>query len=69
METVDVLLSGNILPGTDLAAAAEQLSGLTGLTKEQAQALISSGKERVVKRGVSAAVGQRYVDKFTAMGI
>lgn len=57
METVDVLLSGNILPGTDLAAAAEQLSGLTGLTKEQAQALISSGKERVVKRGVSAAVG------------
>lgn len=69
METVDVLLSGNILPGADLAGAAAQLSGLTGLDQEQTRALISSGREKVVKRGVSAATGQKYLDKLTSIGI
>ena len=69
METVDVLLSGHTLPGADVRAAAADLSSLAGLSPEKAQELISSGKPRLVKRGLSASEGQAYLDKFTAMGI
>lgn len=69
MQTVDVLLSGSILPGTDLATAAAQLAKQAGIDQDRAAALISSGTSRVVKRGVSAEIGQAYLDKLTAMGI
>lgn len=69
MHTVDVLLSGSILPGTDLATAAANLAKQTGIDQSKAEGLISSGQSRVVKRGVSAEIGQAYLDKLTAMGI
>ncbi len=69
MHTVDVLLSGSILPGTDLSTAAANLAKQTGIDQSKAEALISSGQSRVVKRGVSTEIGQAYLDKLTAMGI
>lgn len=69
MQTVDVLLSGSILPGTDLATAAAALAKQAGIDQDKAAALISSGTSRVVKRGVSAEIGQAYLNKLTAMGI
>ncbi len=69
MEHVDVVLSGHVLPGTDLVTAAAQLARVAGIDRETAQGLITSGRARVVKRGIGIAQGQRYVDTFAAMGI
>lgn len=69
MDHVDVVLSGHVLPGIDPARAAAQLARVTGIEQETAQGLITSGRARVVKRGVGIAQGQRYVDTFATMGI
>lgn len=69
MGQVDVCLTGKLLESTNAEEALAQFVHLTGVTREQAEQLLQSGKERVVKRGVSENVGEQYRKTFTAIGV
>jgi hypothetical protein len=69
METLHVVLTGRLLPGTDFATAVEQLAGLTKLDRARVERLLQSGQPTVVKRSVSVEEGERYRTALTAIGV
>ena len=58
MKTVDVLLTGEILPGADPARAVTALTMMTGLDRAVAQSLLTSGKPKPAKRGLPLEEGR-----------
>lgn len=69
MDTVDVLLTGKLLPGSDENRAADALARMTGLPQDKALALLTGGKPKLAKRGLSLEDAQVFVDRFTELGI
>lgn len=69
MDSVDVVLTGQVLEGTDLETAIEQFIGLTRIDRQKALRLLQSGEATVVKRGLSAEAGERYRAAFAAIGV
>ena len=69
MESIDVVLTGHLLAGTDFATAVEQFIALTKLDRSKVEHLLQSGAPTVVKRNVSPEVGERYRAAFTAIGV
>ena len=69
MDTVDVLLTGKLLPGSDENRAADALARMTGLPQDKALALLTGGKPKLAKRGLSLEEAQVFVDRFTELGI
>ena len=69
MDTVDLMLSGRLLPGTDPDRAAAALAQMTGLTQDKALVLLTSGKPRLAKRALAPDEAQVFVDRFAELGI
>lgn len=69
MESIDVVLTGHLLAGTDFATAVEQFTALTKLDRSKVEHLLQSGTPTVVKRNVSPEVGERYRAAFIAIGV
>ena len=69
METVDVVLSGTVLPGFDPREAAASLAAMTGLSQDKALALLTSGQPKLAKRGLSPEAAQALTEKFAVMGV
>lgn len=66
---MDVVLTGNLLPGTDYATAVQAMAALTRLDPSKVEGLLQSGRPTVVKRDVNAEVGERYRTAFTNIGV
>ena len=69
MQTLDVFLAGRVLPGADTQKAVAALAEMAGLEPDRARALLCSGRQRLVRRGLSPEAAQALVDKFAALGI
>lgn len=69
MQTLDVFLAGRVLPGADTRKAVAALAKMAGLEPDRARALLCSGRQRLVRRGLSPEAAQALVDKFAALGI
>ena len=69
MNTVDVLLTGRLLPGSDANRAAAALAQMTGLPQDKALALLTGGKPKLAKRGLTPEEAQVFVDRFAELGI
>ncbi len=69
MQTLDVFLAGRVLPGADTQKAVAALAKMAGLEPDRARALLCSGRQRLVRRGLSPEAAQALVDKFAALGI
>ena len=69
MKTVDVLLTGEILPGADPTRAVTALTMMTGLDRAVAQALLTSGKPKPAKRGLPLDAGKALAAKLAGFGI
>ena len=69
MKTVDVLLTGEILPGADPARAVTALTMMTGLDRAVAQALLTSGKPKPAKRCLPLDAGKALAAKLAGFGI
>ena len=69
MQTLDVFLSGRVLPGADTQKAVAALAEMAGLEPDRARALLCSGRQRLARRGLSPEAAQALVDKFAALGI
>ena len=69
MEQVNVVLTGKLLPGTDLALAIQQLAAMTTLDSATLERLLTSGQATVVKRGVSPEVAEQYRTALTGIGV
>ena len=67
--TVDVLLTGNTLPGTDIGQAAAAFAGLMRISPEQARALITGGKLKLLRRGLSPEKGLAATSRLASLGI
>ena len=67
--TVDVLLTGNTLPGADIDQAAAALAKMTGIAPEQARAIITGSKSRLLNRGLSPEEGLAVTARLATMGI
>ena len=69
METVDVVFSGTVLSGFDPREAATTLAAMTGMSQDEALALLSSGKPQLARRGLSPEEAQTLTEQFAAMGV
>jgi hypothetical protein len=69
MEHFDVVLTGKLLAGTDLATAIDRLAAMTNLQPAKVEQLLSSGQSTVVKREVSAEVAEQYRAALTGIGV
>lgn len=69
MERFDVVLTGRLLAGTDLATAIDRLAAMTNLQPAKVERLLSSGRSTVVKREVSAEVAEQYRVALIGIGV
>lgn len=69
METINVVLTGQLLAGTDFETAVDKMSALTGLDRSKMERLLNSGQPTVVKKGVSPEVGEQYRAALSAIGV
>ena len=69
MECINVVLTGRLLAGTDLATAIDRLAAMTNLQPAQVERLLASGQPTVVKREVSAEVAEKYRAILTGIGV
>ena len=53
MQTLDIFFSGRVLPGADTQKAVAALAKMAGLEPDRARALLCSGRQRLVRRGLS----------------
>ena len=67
--TYDVLLSGTTLPGADIEQAAAALAEMSGQSPDAARAILSSGKPRLAKRGLTPEAARELADRFASLGI
>ena len=69
METINVVLTGKLLPGTDFETAAQKLAALTRLDRAKVERLLNAGQPTIVKKSVSPEVGEQYRAALTAIGV
>lgn len=69
METINVVLTGQLLAGTDFETAVERMAALTHLDRSKVERLLNSGQPTVVKKGVSPEVGEQYRAALSAIGV
>ncbi|WP_319587791.1 BPSS1780 family membrane protein [uncultured Desulfobulbus sp.] len=69
METINVVLTGKLLPGTDFETAAQKLAALTRLDRAKVELLLNAGQPTIVKKSVSPEVGEQYRAALTAIGV
>ncbi len=69
METLNVVLTGHLLAGTDFETAVEKMAALTRLDRSKVERLLNSGHPTVVKKGVSAEIGEQFRAALTAIGV
>jgi len=69
METINVVLTGQLLAGTDFETAVDKMAALTRLDRSQVEHLLNSGQPTVVKKGVSPEIGEQYRDALAAIGV
>lgn len=69
METINVVLTGKLLPGTDFATAAQKLADLSRLDRAKVERLLNAGQTTIVKKGVSPEVAEQYRAALTAIGV
>jgi hypothetical protein len=69
METINVVLTGKLLPGTDFETAVEQLAALTRLDRAKVERLLNAGQPTIVKKNVNPEEGERYRAALTAIGV
>lgn len=64
-----IVFSGKLKEGADQAEFIEKFSRYFKVSDKQAQALIDSGREVVIKKGVSAEEGAKYVAVLEKLGM
>lgn len=69
METINVVLTGQLLAGTDFETAVERMTALTRLDRSKVERLLNSDQPTVVKKGVSPEVGEQYRAALSAIGV
>lgn len=69
MERFNVVLTGELVPGTDPGVAIDRLASLTGLERPRAEQLLRPGRPTVVKKAVSAEVAEQYRSALEGIGI
>lgn len=68
MRKVDILLTGQVLPGVDAKVCARRLASLAGIDEAEAEQMVN-GKQLVrVKKEVDALTGLRYRNALAALG-
>jgi hypothetical protein len=69
METINVVLTGQLLAGTDFETAVDKMAALTRLNRSQVALLLNSGQPTVVKKKVRPEVGEQYRAALAAIGV
>ncbi len=69
METSEVVLEGTVLPGFAAQEVAATLAAMAKLNQDQALALLTSGKPRLARKGLSPETAQALAERFAAMGV
>ncbi len=69
MKTVDVLLTGQIVQGTDVQTSAASLARMAGIDQRVALQMLSAGRLIRIKKGVEATVGLQYFRALRAIGV
>lgn len=69
MHDVNVIVTGRLLDGTDFETAVTNMAALTKLDRERIERLLRSGQPTVVKKKVSAAVGEQYRVALGRIGV
>ena len=69
MSTMDLWISGKVLPGVDPNQAAKAFANITGLTVDQAKIVITCGTARLARRGLPMDKAQVFVRKLGGLGI
>ena len=69
MSTMDLWISGKVLPGVDPNQAARSFATITGLTVDQARTVITCGTARLARRGLPLDKAQVFVRKLGGLGI
>lgn len=68
MRKVDILLTGQVLPGVDAKVCAHRLSSLAGIDEAEAEQMVNGGQLVRVKKEVDALTGLRYRNALAALG-
>ena len=69
MHDVNVIVTGRLLDGTDFETAVTNMAALTKLDRERIERLLRSGQPTVVKKKVSATVGEQYRAALGRIGV
>ena len=69
MRDVNVIVTGRLLDGTDFETAVTNMAALTKLDRERIERLLRSGQPTVVKKKVSATVGEQYRAALGRIGV
>ena len=68
MRKVDILLTGQVLPGVDAKVCAGRLASLAGIDAAEAEQMVNGGQLVRVKKEVDALTGLRYRNALAALG-
>ena len=69
MESVDIMLAGRVLPGTDPNQAAAGFARICGLDVQVVLAAITSGQPRLAMQGLTPEHGRAWLTRMTAIGL